>query len=117
MALGKTIGDREFSKFVEDETGKIAVRTHNQFGTAALVSLTTSVVKSSAGFLHAVNIGGVSGPTISLWDNTVPSGTLIHRFHADAPVATYLFDVKFTTGLSIKAVGGGINPQVQISYK
>lgn len=99
----------------EDQTNDV-LKTEGQFTNTTYVSNSTSAVKSAAGLLHVVNIGNISCPTIALWDNTVPSGTLIHRIYPNAPVGTYIFDSKFTTGLTID-VTAGVAPAVQISYR
>lgn len=99
----------------EDQTNDV-LKVEGQFTNTTYVSNSTSAVKSAAGLLHVVNIGNISCPTIALWDNIIPSGTLIHRIYPNAPVGTYIFDSKFTTGLTID-VTAGVAPAVQISYR
>lgn len=75
-----------------------------------------SIVKSGSGFLHAVNIGMVSSPTITIYDNTTNSGQIIQNFNAGYPQGSYVLDVSFTTGLSIQ-VATGLNAQLMLSYR
>lgn len=100
----------------EDQTNDV-LKVEQQFTGTTYLSNSTSAVKSAAGFIHLVNIGAVSCPTIALYDNIVPSGTLIHRWGPNAPVNSYALDQKFTTGLTIDVTSVGVAPAVQISYR
>jgi hypothetical protein len=65
---------------------------------------TTTVVKTGAGVLHSITINGpTAAGVITLFDNTAASGTKIGTITVPAsPQAeTLLYDVAFTTGLTI----------------
>ena len=74
---------------------------------------TTTTVKGSAGFLHALTIEPIAGATttvINVFDSITGAGTKIASFQLQQP-ATALYpvnmvlDVAFTTGLSISQTG------------
>ena len=99
----------------EDQTNDV-LKTEDQFSYATFTGNSTAAVKSATGFLHCVNIGAVSNPTITLWDNTVPSGTAIHVFEPGNLPGTYGFNVKFATGLSVAAAAGAA-ARLELSYR
>lgn len=73
-----------------------------QLFTPAYISTnTTTTVKSGRGRLHAINITETAAGAITVYDNTAGSGTVIAAFKASVVEGTYLFDVEFTTGLTI----------------
>lgn len=65
----------------------------------------TTTVKSGAGFLHAIVFGGAATATntTTIYDNTAASGTVISIPAATAVASpiTVVYDVAFTTGLTI----------------
>ncbi len=102
----------------EDQTNNVMM-VEGQFSYGGLIAASTVAIKGAAGLLHTINIGAISCPSIIVYDSTVPSGTIIHRFNAGAPIGTYTFDVKFPTGLSLDAIlgGGGVAPVVTVSFR
>lgn len=70
---------------------------------------TTTTVKSGAGWLHAINIGTcVSAATVTVFDNTAGSGTIIAKLTCPAATngqATFIFDAYFATGLTLVTSG------------
>ncbi len=71
-----------------------------------LAAPTTTVVKSGVGLLHAININkAAASGVITIYDNTVGSGTLIGTITMPATLlasqVTLLFDVAFSVGLTI----------------
>lgn len=64
-------------------------------------TLTTTTVKSGAGFLHAIAINTTAATgTATIYDSLTGSGTKIAVVTV-ASLATLFFDVAFTTGLTI----------------
>ena len=55
------------------DTGVGVIKSEQRFSYSALVSLVTLTVKTGAGFLHAITVGGYSGPTVAIYDNTAAS--------------------------------------------
>jgi len=83
-----------------------------QAGTTAGVT-----IKSGAGFLHSVTIAPLATATITLYDNTAASGTVI--FQSTAMIAgnpcTIILDVSFSTGLEL--VIATANANVTVSWR
>jgi hypothetical protein len=77
----------------------------------------TTTVKSGAGLLHSVciNTKGATGNTATLYDNTSGSGTKIGTIDTTAQVQTLLYDVAFTTGLTI-VLATGTSADLTVSY-
>jgi len=68
---------------------------------------TTTTVKSGAGVLHTivVNTDGTVASLVTVYDNTAASGTKIATINSLSSTQTYLYDVAFTTGLTIVTTG------------
>jgi hypothetical protein len=100
----------------EDLTNDV-MKTEQRFSYALYSGASiTNTVKSGAGFLHLINIGSISMPTISLYDNTAASGAMIQTFPASIPVGSYLLDVSFATGLTIITTSG-VNQNIMVAYR
>lgn len=66
----------------------------------------TTVVKSGPGLLHWVTINNPgTAETITMYDSTTASGTLIGTHTAPAQGAIYEYDIMFTNGLTIVTAG------------
>lgn len=89
------------------------VFTYNHISTA-----TTTTVKSGAGFLHAlsVNLKGTVASTITVYDNTAGSGTVIGVIDSLNLSGAFILDVAFGTGLTIVTTGT-IAPDITVSYR
>lgn len=66
-----------------------------------IATATTTVVKSGAGVLHTIVLTETAAGTITIYDNTAASGTVIGLLKASIVEGTYTFDCAFTTGLTI----------------
>jgi hypothetical protein len=75
---------------------------------ARINSNTTTTLKSGKGVLHGVTIGvkGATSNTATLYDNTAGSGTVIAVIDTTSNVATLLYDVAFSTGLTVVTATG-----------
>jgi hypothetical protein len=93
------------------------LKVEHRYYSSTLTSATTLAVKATAGFLHRIVIGMPSTPTLSLYDNTVPGGTLIMRLHAGYPVGSHEFNITFNNGLTVDASSGGVSPQVLFAWR
>lgn len=92
--------DGEGGSLQIDSTGatKVTLDTTYRYISTA----TTTVVKSGAGFLHSIILsGGVNTGTITIYDNTSASGTIIGVIDNDGDNETVIYDCKFTTGLTV----------------
>ena len=65
---------------------------------------TTTTLKSGAGFLRRIIKSGAGQVTI--YDNTAGSGTTIQAFSSTAVQNTIVYDIPFTTGLTIVTSSG-----------
>lgn len=74
---------------------------------------TTTTVKSGAGVLHAITVLETVASTITIYDNTAASGTVIGVLKASIAEGTYFFDRVFSTGLTIVTAGAG---KIHVSY-
>lgn len=86
---------------------------YNSFNYNNISTATTTTVKSGVGVLHAITINTTAAGAITVYDNTAGSGTKIATFPSSAVVGTYLFDVAFTTGLTIVTAAAS---NITVSY-
>jgi hypothetical protein len=77
----------------------------------------TTVIKSSGGMLHTItiNIKGSSSNTITVYDNTSGSGTVIAVIDPTANLVTLDFDVQFNTGLTL-VIATGTAGDITVSW-
>jgi hypothetical protein len=68
---------------------------------ATISTGTTTTVKSGKGILHRIIVTGGTTGTIVIYDNTAASGTKIADYDTTNALATFDFDVAFSTGLTI----------------
>jgi len=68
---------------------------------ANIATNTTTVVKSGSGHLHSIVVNTTAAGAITVYNNTAGSGTKIATMKASIVEGTYLFDLEFTTGLTI----------------
>jgi hypothetical protein len=61
----------------------------------------TTVVKTGGGRLIRVSITETAAGTITIYDNTAGSGTVLAAFKASVVEGTYEFNLPFATGLTI----------------
>lgn len=87
--------------------------TYSHISTAA-----TTVVKGSAGTLHAISVNskGTVASTITVYDNTAGSGTVIGVIDSLNLYGIFILDVAFATGLTLVTTGT-VAPDLTVSYK
>jgi thymidine phosphorylase len=79
-------------------------------------SAATTTIKTGPGVLHSIVVNNIgSAGTITVFDNTAGSGTTIATILTQAASTTYLYDVGFSTGLTI-TTGGTTAPNITVSY-
>lgn len=98
------------------------MKVEQRFGyiNIVLAAPTTTVVKSGAGFLHAVNINKTANTgVITCYDNTAASGTVIGTITQPAAVlasqVSMIYDVTFSLGLT--CVTSVAAQDITISYR
>jgi len=72
-----------------------------------ITTSTTTTVKSGAGTLHTivVNTDGTVASSVTVYDNTTATGTKIATINSLSSTQTYLYDVAFSTGLTLVTTG------------
>lgn len=90
----------------------------SSFTYAHIATSTTTTVKSGAGVLHGVSINslGTVASSVTVYDNTAGSGTVIAVLDSLASARNTLFDVSFATGLTLVTTGT-VAPDVTVSYR
>lgn len=77
----------------------------------------TTSIKSGPGTLAALSINtkGGSSNTITIYDNTTGSGTIIAVIDSTSSLYTFPFYVNFSTGLTI-VIATGTAPDITVSW-
>lgn len=91
-----------------------AGRTYSHISTS-----TTTTVKSGAGFLHTINVNalGTVASTVTIYDNTAGSGTVIAVLNTlTIGQGSYTYDIAFSTGLTLVTTGT-VAPDITVSYR
>lgn len=84
-----------------------------KYSGAYISSATTTVVKSGAGVLGKITLTETAAGTITIYDNTAGSGTVIAVLKAAIAEGTYVFDRGFTNGLTIVTAAAS---KLSVSY-
>lgn len=93
----------------EDLTNNKLVIEHKYTPFNITLNATISIIKSSSGLLHNVNIGTLSSPTITIFDNASgASGTVLFHAHPSGLGAqdSYVIDLSFSNGATAWVTGG-----------
>jgi hypothetical protein len=95
-----------------------AVPVSETFSYSHIDTATTTTVKSGAGVLHSINVNskGTVASTITVYDNTAGSGTVIAILDSLTLSGTFVFDVSFATGLTLVTTGT-VAPDITVSYR
>lgn len=112
-----TSGDGDYIQQSHDARGAVRVNTAS-FTYSHISTATTTVVKSGAGELHAISVNtkGTVASTITVFDNTAGSGTVIGVIDSLNLSGAFVLDVAFTTGLTIVTTGT-VAPDLTVSYR
>ncbi len=89
------------------------VFSYNHISTAA-----TTVVKASAGFIHAISVNtkGTVASTITVYDNTAGSGTVVGIIDSLNLSGAFVLDVTLGTGITIVTTGT-VAPDLTVSWR
>lgn len=68
---------------------------------AYIATAGTNTVKTGSGNLVRLVVEGGTAGTIIIYDNTAASGTIMASFDSTNALATYTFDIPYSTGLTI----------------
>ncbi len=100
----------QYAPVYEDNTVGVA-RVEMRFSFRNITTATTTTVKSGAGLFHNIVINkGVATATITIYDNTAASGTLIGTITFGAallsdPPDLAIYNASFATGLTLVTSG------------
>ena len=83
---------------VEVNGAQLISHRHSFLNIADTVS---QVIKSGAGFLHAIIVAKAAAGTVTVYDNTAGSGTKIVTLKASIVEGTYTFNCNFANGLYV----------------
>lgn len=88
------------------------------FSFTNITTSTTTTVKSGAGVLHLVNINadGTVASAVTVYDSLTGSGTKIATINSLALSGAFVYDIAFTTGLTIVTTGTQA-PDVTVSWR
>lgn len=108
-----------------DLNGRLAV--HQPFSTTRMSTNTTTTIKSGAGFLHTITFNNpdvmtTANETITLYDNTAGSGTILALVNIDdgqgtVGAFTLHYDIVFGTGLTAVTTGSGTAIDMTFAYR
>lgn len=77
------------------------LKVEQRFSSSYISTATTTTTKTGVGFLHSVTVQGGTAGTIIIYDNTAASGTILASFDSTNALASYIFDLSFSVGLTI----------------
>lgn len=97
----------------EDLTNDVQ-KVEQRFNSSNITTATTTTVKTGAGMLHSITINTTAAGTITIYDNTAGSGTKIGTIAASAAGPTFMYNVSFSTGLTIVT---GAASDITVSYR
>lgn len=97
---GNTKVREQYAPLYEDNVAGVA-KTEQRFSPTYISTATTTTVKSGSGFLHRIIVNGGTTGTITIYDNTAASGTIIAAFDTTNAIQSLEFNVTFGTGLTI----------------
>lgn len=102
------------TKIAGEDLTNDRMKVEHQYSYARISTATTTVVKSGAGFLHTLTVNSTAAGTITIYDNTAGSGTIIAQLKASVAECSFIYDVSFSTGLTIVT---GAASGLTVSYR
>lgn len=117
LIVSSALNVNSLTKIAGEDITDDVMKVEQQFSPAHITTATTTVVKSGAGLLHRVGVNTpVAAATITVYDNTAGSGTVLAVITTPAsPVPFSLdYDVKVVNGLTLVTVGA---QDITVSYR
>lgn len=98
--------------------GKTQATTAAGWPSQRLNAAATTTLKTGPGILHGITIGllGTVASTVTVYDNTAASGTILAVVNSLLLSGSFLYDIPFTTGLTI-VVTGTVAPDLTVMYR
>lgn len=93
---------------VQTGNGEHGVLRESYRHTRIAAGTATTVVKAASGTLHAIviNTSGAASNTITVYDNTAGSGTVVALIDGTSVPKTLLYDADMLTGITIVSATG-----------
>lgn len=90
------------------------LKVENRYNYRNITTATTTTVKSTSGFLHAITVNTTAAGTIIIYDNTSAAAPIIGTLKASVGENTYTYNVAFSTGLTIVTAAAS---DITVSYR
>lgn len=99
------------------KTDTAFVVTNSPFSYTNITTAVTTTIKSGSGMLHTITINTTANGTLTVYDNTAGSGTIIALIGAVNGMAPscLIYDIQFNTGLTV--VSSSANPDFTVTWK
>ena len=97
----------------EDQINDV-LKTEQRFALTHISTATTTVIKNVPGFLHSVTINTTAIGTITIYDNTAASGTVLAVIAASTLEKTLTYNGVFNVGLTIVTAAAS---DITVSYR
>lgn len=83
-----------------------------------IATAATTTCKTGAGMIHTLTVNslGTVASLTKIYDNTAGSGTVVASINTLAGQTTYLYDISFSTGLTVVTTGT-VAPDITVSYR
>jgi len=95
--LKETLGTTIAGEDIPNDVLKVEQRNNATYISTA----TTTICKTGAGLLHAVNIQWTTTGTVIGYDNTAASGTIVFSYPIGTPTGTYTYNGALSIGLTV----------------
>ncbi len=107
-----------FPAFADVDSNNYMLVNSGNYNYAHVGSAATTVIKTGPGVLHSITVNtlGTVASVITIYDNTSAAGSVIAIINSLSLFGPFVYDVKFTTGLTIVTTGT-LAPDVTISYR
>lgn len=129
LAVGAFGADKTPKQMLPDASGRVQVRYKDLGSSVYAPSVfeesindfshmtSTTVVKTSAGFLHTVTINTAAAQAFKIYNSTWIGDTsdMIASVKASTAEQTFVYDVNFDNGLTILCPASG--PDITVSYR
>ena len=113
-AVTNSLGTSLQTRIAGEDTAADVQKVEQRFSGTYINSATTTTVKTGAGMLHSITLTETAAGTITIYDNTAASGTVLGVLKASVVEGTYVFDVSFGTGLTIVTAAAS---KLTVSYR
>lgn len=123
-ALVAQLDDTSPTTITENQFGNLrmtadrSLMVNQVFSYSHISTSATTVIKASAGFIHAISVNtkGTVASTITVYDNTAGSGTVVGVIDSLNLSGAFVLDVSLLTGITIVTTGT-VAPDLTVSWR